>query len=291
MRFVGFDFRDLALPFDIRYTPEGWDTTLTASVLRSPAQARTRLLRSDGPVIKQLTPILLRSNFGAQMPVLSGEQVITSLVSAASDAGAGATKTTSAGQLPEVLSHRARVLSYREMENVAICAGFMIVTFQYDFADAPAQQPGQTPDYEKIKQASAQDALVGTAYNLARRKTGHGAKEPMVHNTSKKNNENLDQVHTEQLLCGQLDAFLGRLKENARAADVVNVHERWQFKKEVEQHGFDFRKLTVKAKFVFEHVDKNVVKECDGCAKTIEKTTAKWGPACKGFSIAVTKNS
>ncbi len=291
MRFVGFDFQELTMPFDIRYTPEGWDTTLTASVLRSPAQARARIVRSDGPVIKQLTPILLRSNFGAQMPVLSGEQVVGSLVSAAAEAGAGATKTTSATQLPEVLSQRARVLSYREMENVAICAGFMIVTFQYDFAETPTPQPGQTPDYEKVKQASAQDALVGTAYNLARRKTGHGAKEPMVHNTGTKKNENLDQVHTEQLLCGQLDAFLDRLKANARAVAVINVHDRWQFKKEVEQNGFDFRRLTVKAKFVFEHVDKNVVKECDGCAKTIEKTTSKWGPLCKGFSISVTKNA
>ena len=103
--------------------------------------------------------------------------------------------------------------------------------------------------------------------------------------------ENLDQVHTEQLLCGQLDAFLDLLKTQSRQVDVVNVHNRYEYKEQVRSKGFDFSKLTVKTKIVFEHVDKNVTTDCPACSKTIKNTTQKWSPVCKGFTIAVSKNS
>lgn len=289
MRFLGFDFRGLTAPTALTFVPDGWTDSLTGSVSRSAAQARAPLLREDGPAVKQLTPLAIEMNLGA-LPSVEASEVITSLVSAANDSGSGPTKTTSADQLPEVLSQRAQVLSYNGMEN-AICAGFMIVTFQYDFGAAPTTAPVTPGDWEQLKKVSSQDALVGTAYNLAKRKTDKNVKLNMMHTKSTKTNENLDQVHTEQLLCGQLDAFLDLLKAQARQVDVVNVHNRFEYKEQVRNKGFDFSKLTVKTKIVFEHVDKNVTTDCPACSKTIKNTTQKWGPVCKGFTIAVSKNS
>jgi len=277
LKFLGFDFKSLDTPYDLSYTPQGWSDRLTVSVARSTAQARTKLLRSDGPAVKQLTPMALesRTTLPASLP---SSQVITSLVSEAGDVP----KTTSATQLPEVLSQRAHVLDYGGMGN-AMCAGFMIATFNYDFASAPVTPTGGTPDYEGIKRTSAQDVVVGTAFNLAKKKLGNGTKETVLHTKQ----ENLDQVHTEQLLCGQIDAFMGLLSGSAARAEVINVHERWEYKKD----GFDLKKITVKVKIVFEHTDKNVGVDCPACSKTIKETSDKWSPKCKGFTIAVSKNS
>ena len=103
--------------------------------------------------------------------------------------------------------------------------------------------------------------------------------------------ENLDQVHTEQLLCAQLDAFLDTLKANARQCGIVNVHGRWAFKKDVDQKGFDFGKLSINTRIVFEHVDGNDRTDCAACSTTIKNLTTKWGGVCKAFDVAVTKGS
>ena len=286
MKFVGFDFNQLTPPFQITFQPSGWQDSLTASVARSTAQARTRLLPPDKPGVKPLTPIALTWNPGASLPSLPASQVINSLVTAA---GPSITKTTTATQLPQVLSQRAQVLSYHGMDEV-MCAGFMIASFEYQFTDTPTTPPVQASDFEAIKQASSQDVVVATAYNLAKRKHAQ-TKLTMVHNKSKKKDENLDQVHTEQLLCAQLDAFLDTLKANARQCGIVNVHGRWAFKKEVDQKGFDFGKLSINTRIVFEHVDGNVRTDCAACSTTIKNLTTKWGGVCKAFDVAVTKGS
>jgi uncharacterized protein YaiI (UPF0178 family) len=281
MRFLGFDFRSVALPATLNYTPKGWSDSLTIQVARSATPARTRLVRSDGPAVKQLTPMALESNL-RNLPTLPCSQVISALVTAAAQSGAGVIKTTSAAQLPDILSQRAQILESSNMSNV-ICAGFMIATFQYDFAPAPTTPPVTAADFDKLKQCAAQDVVVGTAFNLAKKKLGNGIKETVLHNAA----NNLDQVHTEQLLCGQIDAFLELLKNQGNQAVVINVYDRYKFKAD----GFDMSKITVRLKIVFEHRQNNVRTDCDACASVIKQTIEKWSPRCEAFSVAVAKNS
>jgi ribosomal protein S27E len=49
--------------------------------------------------------------------------------------------------------------------------------------------------------------------------------------------------------------------------------------------------MTVNVKIVFEHSQNNVTSDCPACSSTIRNTTQKWAPVCKGFTIAVSKNS
>jgi hypothetical protein len=282
MRIVGFDFRNLNPGFQASFKPDGWTDAIPFIVRRSTAHARSPLLPDDAPKVKALTPVALEWNPGQSLPNLAVSQVINSLVSAAGGA-ASVPKKATALQVPEILSQRAHVLSYGGMDGV-MCAGFMIATFEYKFAN-PA-----TANWDATKKCFAQDVVVATAYNLAKRRHGN-TKTTMVHNKSKKAGENEDQVHTEQLLCGQLGAFLDKLHEERRNCEVVNVYDRWEFKKDVEQKGFDFSKLAVKVKIVFEHVDGNVKTDCAACSATINKLKAKWGPVCRSFEVTVTKGS
>jgi hypothetical protein len=193
MRFAGFDFPQQQTPFNLNYTPEGWTQPLAVSVARSEAQVREHVLPPDGPAVKQLTPLALEPG-NNNLAAIRCSEVVNALVGD----GSTVTRSTGAIELPQVLSQRANVLSYRGMDN-AMCAGFMIATFQYDFAPPPATQPGLNPDWDARKRVAAQDALVGTAFNLARRANGNGTSTPVMHTRA----ENSQQVHTEQLLCAR----------------------------------------------------------------------------------------
>jgi hypothetical protein len=166
----------------------------------------------------------------------------------------------------------------------AMCAGFMISTFKYEFEDAPEPKQEKNPSpnpHKGSKHRVAQDALVGTAFNLAKKSVGN----PVTELHSDKVNHK--QVHTEQLLCGQIDAFLTMVIDPISRPKVINVLDRFGYKSQA----FDPKKMTVNVKIVFEHSKGNVKEDCKACSATIKRITDKWEPKLKGFDIAVSKNS
>lgn len=275
MRFLGFDFRKVDLPFGLVYTPAGWNENLVFRVTRSKASVRDWKTASGAD--KHLRPIAFEST--ALPATLDPTQVVDSLVAEAKKGVSAAAygSLTEVAQMPAVLSKRPNVLSYNSMKNV-MCAGYMIASFKYEFGnlDEPSELEGYSDKFR-----FAEDAAVGTAFNLAKtEKTGI----TVLH--SKK--EGFKQVHTEQLLCGQLGAFLAKLEEAAGNAAVIDVSGRHsKFKNEK----FDTKKMSVDVRIVFEHVQKNVRTDCPACTSTINTTTGAWGPKCKAFSIAVSKNA
>lgn len=265
MRFLGFDFVSIHAPANIRYTPPGWNDQITAVVRRSAAQARTQLPGAGGAGQRQLTPIEIQPQMGP-LPNLACSEVINSLVDAAAGSTTPVKAFSKATDLPTILSQRADVLDYAGMKQV-MCAGFMLATFQYDFSDTNA----------------AQDIVVGTAYNLAKTIDGKKVKHTALHSK----NVNDDQVHTEQLLCKELDGFLALLRANAAQAVVVNAHDRKAF----ADSKFDLKNVSLNVKIVFEHVQNNVKSDCAACSKTIEETLKVWESQCKAMTITVAKNS
>ena len=263
MKFIGYDFVNIAMPQTLTYLPPGWQDALSFQIAR----------RGTGPVGQQLLtgpasrlrPLMFEPLAVGNLPRLTVSSVVDSLM-AEPNVGAS-TPSSNATDLPSIWSQRPQVLDYHEMADV-MCAGFMIATFSYE------TQTGAGTVFQH------QDSAVGTAVNLAKRKVGQ-IKVTMLHTNSTADKDNHDQAHTEMCLAKQLDAFLTLLETHAASAKRASGNN---FVKD-----FKLANLAVAADIRWDHRQGNVTVACQGCVGVMNSVTNAWTGKLKSIVLTPSK--
>lgn len=262
MKFLGYDFPTIAMPFNLSYSPPGWQDQLTFQVSRRGATPPNPLIAASPA--SRIRPLMFEPLPIGNLPRLTCASVVDALLANPGAAGPGANAT----DLPTIWSQRPQVLDQHGMDNV-MCAGFMIATFSYE------DSVGGKSVHRH------QDSVVGTAINLAKRKVGQ-LKVTMLHDNSTKPADNNDQAHTEMCLAMQLDAFLTFLETNAETGKrAKSAHE---FVKD-----FKMDKLVIEADIRWDHRQNNVTIACGACQGTMDAVETKWADKVKSISLTPSK--